>query len=224
MIRSVAVMAIAAAAFLMPSVSLCETPLSYAERSSVSVGASFDVNIPSGSHGMWNPGSGVTISADYVYRLTPRWFLTAGLGGFYRTFGTEYMIQDNSIFEGTVKNIGLRVPLMAGFTAPVSDGVEMSVATGPQLEINLYARESAMPDFVSSTMQPVGASTVNMFKRGFKRVNALWGIALGFTFAEHYYVGLAGNVAFTPLASYGNRDNKIKIRGNSVAVKLCYSF
>lgn len=193
-------------------------------RHTFGASASFDVNIPSGSKGLWATGSGVTVGVDYAYRLTSTWYLATGLGAYYRTFGTDYMVQDNSIYEGTVKNIGLRAPLMVGYEMPIASQVDMSIATGPALEVNLYARESAMPDFNQAGMNPESVGMVNLFKQGFRRVDAIWGIVLGFTFAEHYYVGLAGNVAFTPLAQYGNRDNKLRIRGNSVAIKLCYKF
>lgn len=222
MIRQFAVILLTAATFAF-SAGARTLPDSL-QRSSFSAGASFDVNIPSGSHGLWTTGSGVTAGVDYAYRFTPKWFIATGLKGYYRTFGTEFMIEHNSVFEGTVRNIGLRVPLMAGYSVPLTPQIGMSIATGPVLEVNLYARETAMPDFTAGGSQIVAGTTVDMFKRGFKRVNAIWGIALGFTFAEHYYVGLAGGVAFTPLANYGNHDNKLRIKGNSIAVKLSYTF
>lgn len=192
------------------------------QRNNFAVAASFDVNIPSGSHGTWTTGSGATLGGRYAYRFSDRLFAATGLDVFYRTLGTQYMIADNSLFEGTVRNVGLRIPLMIGYSFDLSRQVAMSIATGPGLEVNLYARESAMPDFNGNTA--VSTGTVNMFNRGFKRVDAIWGIALGFTFAGHYYCGITASAAFTPLAKFGNRDNKLRVRSHTIAVKLSYKF
>ncbi|MDE6288538.1 MAG: PorT family protein [Muribaculaceae bacterium] len=191
-------------------------------RHYLGAGASFDVNIPSGSRGQWSTGSGVTAGVDYAYLFNQHFFGATGLKLYYRTMGINSDPARNDIYEATAKNIGLRIPFMVGYTTPVSENVAMSVATGPELDINLYARQGVMPDFNGGVAMSTG--TVNMFKHGFKHVDAMWGITLGFTFADHYYVGVSGDVAFTPLASYGNGNKQIKVRGNSVAVKLCYIF
>ena len=56
------------------------------------------------------------------------------------------------------------------------------------------------------------------------RVDAQWGFSLNFRFAQSYYVGITGGVAFTPLASFGNKDKKIRIHRNTVAISLGYNF
>lgn len=212
---------IAAACFAL-GLSAQEQGVEPMTRHYLGAGASFDVNIPSGSRGQWSTGSGVTAGVDYAYMFNKNFFGTTGLKLYYRTLGINSDQTGSDIYEATAKNIGLRIPFMVGYTAPVSDQVAMSVATGPELDVNLYARESVMPDFSNGIAVSTGSR--NMFKNGFKHVDALWGITLGFTFADHYYVGVSGDVAFTPLASYGNGDKQIKVRGNSVAVKLCYIF
>lgn len=213
---------IIAAACIALGVQAQEPAAEQLSRHYLGAGASFDVNIPSGSRGQWTTGSGVTAGVDYAYLFNPHFFGATGLKLYYRTMGINSDMVGNDLYEATAKNIGLRIPFMVGYTTPVSDNVAMSVATGPELDVNLYARQGVMPDFSNGVA--VSTGSVNMFKHGFKHVDALWGITLGFTFAEHYYVGVSGDVAFTPLASYGNGDKQIKVRGNSVAVKMCYIF
>ena len=65
---------------------------------------------------------------------------------------------------------------------------------------------------------------VSLLKHGWKRVDAQWGIRLSVTFARHYYVGVTTGVAFTPLAKFGNRDKKIRVYRNTVALSLGYNF
>lgn len=190
---------------------------------SYGVGATFDADIPSGSQGLWKTGSGTTISFDYAYRFNPTWSLQSGIGVYYRTYGTDYPGKDVFRTQGTVKNVGLTIPVMAAYTAPVSTGIDFTAATGPALNINMYAHQSMAPEFTPDGM-PWVPTGVNLFDNGFKHVDAVWKIALGFTFASHYYVGLSGSVGFTPLASFGNHDNKVRVRGNTCAVKLAYIF
>lgn len=116
-------------------------------RHYLGAGASFDVNIPSGSHGQWTTGSGVTAGVDYAYLFNRNFFGATGLKLYYRTMGINSDQVGNDLYEATARNIGLRIPFMVGYTAPVSDNVAMSVATGPELDVNLYARQSVMPDF-----------------------------------------------------------------------------
>lgn len=188
------------------------------------VGAGWDINIPSGSSAHWDTGSGATLTGWGAMALSNKVFVASGLDVFYRTMGTNWITgADEALVEGTVKNVGLRVPLLAGLNLPLSQSVEIDLATGPQIEVNLMARHypDPVPDVLSHNTDN---SSANMFHNGFRRVSGSWRLALGFTFSTHYYVGIDSSVGFTPLASFGNRDNKIRIRGNTVAVKLCYKF
>jgi len=51
-----------------------------------------------------------------------------------------------------------------------------------------------------------------------------WGIRLSVTFAQHYFIGINTGVAFTPFAKFGDRDKKIRIYRNTIAVTLGYNF
>ena len=186
------------------------------------IDGSFELAIPSGSHGQWHTGSGAALVGSYRLPLGSQgWFFRPALGVYYNTMGNDYFYTGDAVYDGTVKNFGIRIPLMAGYTFTPNDNLSLSVATGPWMKINLFARQYGMPD---ATAQPAVPRSVNLFHRGFRRVEALWGISLSATFREHYTVGITTGVAFTPLARYGNRDNKIRIRRNTIALSLGYNF
>jgi len=182
---------------------------------------SYELAIPSGSRGSWDTGSGVSLTGLYNWHFAPRWTFTPALAAYYNTFGADYMTADNTVYDSTVKNFGLRLPLMVGFDVINNESVTFSVATGPWINFNLFARQYAMPDVAAEVPVP---PSINLFSRGFKRVEGLWGLALSVTFSEHYTIGITSSVAFTPLASYGNHDNKLRIRRNTVAISLGYKF
>ena len=98
----------------------------------------------------------------------------------------------------------------------------MAVSTGPWLNINLSARQNLLPNMEAPVAVP--AQKANLFDQGWKRFDAQWGLKLSFTFAESYFVGITTGVAFTPLASFGDKDKKIRIHRNTIAISLGYNF
>ncbi|MDO4320811.1 MAG: outer membrane beta-barrel protein [Bacteroidales bacterium] len=190
-------------------------------ESRAGIDLSYELAIPSGSRGAWDTGSGVTLAGLYKWYFAPRWTFTPALAAYYNTMGADYMVADNTVYDSTIKNFGLRLPLMIGFDVVQNDNLIFTVATGPWVNFNLYARQNAMPDALAEVPVP---PSVNLFNHGFKRVEGLWGIALNATFSDHYTVGITSSVAFTPLANYGNHDNKLRIRRNTIAISLGYKF
>ncbi len=191
------------------------------EVSPFSVSLNYELAIPSGSHGLWDAGSGAVLTGMYKLPLSQKFFFEPGLAAYYNTMGVDYIAEDEAVYEGTVKNIGLRVPLMFGLHLRPSDRFDLDISTGPWLNVNLYARRQAMPDVDAPVPVP---QSINLFRKGFKRVEGLWGLKLSATFKDHYIVGITASTAFTPLASYGNRDNKIRIRRSTVGIMLGYRF
>lgn len=182
---------------------------------------SYELAIPSGSHGLWDTGSGVALTGTYAWHPAPRWTLMPGIAAYYNTMGADYMYADHAVYDSTVKNFGLRIPLMAAYDIVDNETFKFMVATGPWLNINMYARQYAMPDVGAAVPTP---PSINLFGNGFKRVEGLWGLVLSATFHDHYTIGITSSVAFTPLASYGNHDNKIRIRRHTLAISLGYKF
>lgn len=186
-----------------------------------SVDLSYELTIPSGSKGWLSTGSGAFLSARYKLPLSSRFYFEPGIGGYYSTMGSDYMQVDNFVYQGTLKNIGIRIPLMVGYEFEASPSLHMSVATGPMLNVNVYMREQAMPAAQAPVREP---QSINLFSRGFRRVEGLWGLQLSFTFREHYVAGITASTAFTPLARFGNHDNKLRIRRSTLGIMLGYRF
>lgn len=189
------------------------------------VSAAWELSVPLGSHGLWNTGSGAVITAHYALPIAEHWSFVPALGVYYSTMGTDfpyaYPAGGGATYDGTVKNAGIRLPLSIAYTFTPTEDVRVGIATGPWLNFNIFARNYAMPAPQAEVVMP---RSINLFNTGFKRVEALWGLVLSVTFKEHYTVGITTGVGFTPLASFGNRDNKIRIRRYTVGLSLGYKF
>lgn len=182
----------------------------------------FELAIPSGSHGQWHPGSGAALTASYTLPLGAAcWYALPALGVYYNTLGNDYFRADDAIYDGTIKNMGLRIPLMVGYRMQPSATVALDIATGPWLNVNLWSRQYGMPDPGAPVAVP---RSVNLLRHGFRHVEALWGLRLSATFSDHYVVGITASTAFSPMAKYGNRDNKIKVYRSTISLALGYKF
>lgn len=191
-------------------------------RSGLGANLSFELTTPTGSHGRWSTGSGADVTIDYTFHLTPNWFVTPGIGGYYNTMGADFSPADNSITDGTVKNFGLRVPVMAGYSIDLSDNIALSFATGPQLNFNIYAREFSAPDFTNNIIRT--GKPADLFDYGFNRVDLQWGFFCGITYKQHYRIGLRGAAGITRTASINDGARHLDIRRNNLALVLSYKF
>lgn len=180
-----------------------------------------ELAIPSGSHGQWHTGSGAVLTGHYTLPLGARWYLEPALAVYYNTLGNDYMYSDGYIYDGTVKNVGLRVPLTVGYRLDVSETFTLDLATGPWLNVNVFARQYGMPD--TGAEEPVPHS-VNLFRHGFRYAELLWGLRLSATFSEHYVVGFSAGIGLTPMAKSVIQDHTRHIRRNTVALLLGYKF
>lgn len=190
-------------------------------RSGFSTHLAFELTTPTGSHGRWTTGGGATLSLNYTYYFTQRWFISPAMAAFYSTMGTDFIPEYEHVYEGTVKNYGVRIPVQGGYFIDLPFDLSLSLATGPQLNVNIYAKEHPSPDFGAEYIEP---DPINLFGRGFHRMDMQWGFFAGLTYKEHYCLGLAGAVGLTPAASMSCGARKLDIRRNNVAFMLIYKF
>lgn len=199
--------------------------LAGAQESKVTWGArlSMDISFPSGDSNPYKVGSGFSAGAVADVSLPGRFFFEPGLMFYYTAMSSKnLMALDGFYYQGAAKAAGFRVPLMVGYNFDVAEEWRMSVSTGPYINLNLYAQQKVDPNLGAPI--PVPDKKISLFDHGWKRVDAGWNINLGTTFANCYYVGVSGGVNFTPLASYGNTDKKIRIHRSTIAITLGYNF
>lgn len=64
----------------------------------------------------------------------------------------------------------------------------------------------------------------DLFSKEWKKADVQWRFCLTMTFRKHYHIGISGGASRTPLAQYGNKDKKIRIHRNIVAIAFGYDF
>lgn len=185
---------------------------------------SMDVTIPGGGRSVYDTGAGFSLGGIARISLAKGFYLEPGLFFYYTGMSSKGLVTfDNEYYyEDAAKYYGLRIPLLAGYKFSISPQLDMSVATGPYLNVNLYARQQLSPNLEAP--DPLPDKKINLFNHGWKHVDAGWAIRLSMTFAHDYYVGITTGIAFTPLARYGDKDKKIRIHRNTIAISLGYNF
>ncbi len=182
-----------------------------------------EVTVPGGGRSYFKTGSGFTVGGVYKLPIKNNFYFEPGLMFHYTGMSSKELIAfDDNYYQGGMKEYGLRIPLNFGYTFHPNDMWDIDLYTGPWINFNINASQTLDPNF--SAPEPLPDKTINLLKHGWKRVDAMWGFGLSFTFAENYHIGISGGVGFTPLAKYGNRDKKIRIHRNTVAISLGYNF
>ena len=121
------------------------------------VRAAFDVNLPSRvrlndyySDKMFRAGTGGALGAVCNIYLGHKFYLEPGISLFYDTYSyKDLLIEENGYQERdpSVYKIGIRVPIVAGYSFSVSDRLSIAPFTGPELsyafagDIKLHDKE-----------------------------------------------------------------------------------
>ena len=173
--------------------------------------------------------NGIGFSAGFIYNIpvVANFYIEPGVSYYYNATGfKDVKVGDINISEGTmehasVRQMGMRVPLMFGYHFDFTPDVNLAIFTGPELDVG-----------ISSDTYLTGKGLLSSFHRapsnysdraiGFKRnrVDCSWKFGVGFNFVKNYYVGIEGAVG---LADRAKGDN-ISFHENRVGVTLGYNF
>ncbi len=175
-----------------------------------------DITSTSGADDLYNNGAGFTIGAVYNIPLWQNLYFEPGLSIFYDTFGMEIQYDPTPMMlNGSIRNFGMRIPLVAGYNFDFTDNLRIAPFTGPQINFNITAKEHW--DEINGQETPTGGSIFGV--GGFKRIDLQWVIGVGVTYGK-YYVSLSGGIGLTKA-----RDIKFdNFRRNTVNISLGYNF
>ena len=211
-------------ALLLVCIMTATAAAAQAERSYFGARLGMNVTFPTGSENTYGTGAGFHAGVIYHRALRNHIFVEPGLFYSQASMSNRHPFEyDNFMFNGTATTYSLHIPVYVGYTFHPSENFALDLSTGPALNINLAARQGFDPNF-DAPMPIPSKKRIDMLQHGWKRVDGLWGIKLSMNFSDSYYLGISGEVSFTPLARYGNGDKKIKIHRNSVAITFGYNF
>ena len=114
------------------------------DRNHWTVTVTYDASIPgkwklaNGSFGMFKPGSGISVGADYMWLFGKNFFFEPGAHFFidnYRydniTIGTGTPSEPSKTYDPPVRKTGLRIPLSAGYKFDIFKRGSLFLSTGP---------------------------------------------------------------------------------------------
>ncbi len=191
-------------------------------RNGWSAQITFELTTPAGGQGHLSMGGGVSATLAYTFSLADRWFISPGAGAFFNTFGTDFIPEYGNKYEGTVKNFGLRLPVYAGPIFRLSDDFELTVASGPNINISFYAKEFAAPNYSADIADL--EKLVNLMGKGFNRIDMQWGLLASLTYKTHYSIGISASAGLTDAAVISDGPCSLHIRRNNLAFTMSYKF
>lgn len=183
---------------------------------------SLDISSTADGNDSYSNGAGFSIGAVYNIPLYKNLYFEPGLSIFYDTFGTEALALDTEglpigTVDGSIRNFGFRIPIVAGYHFDFTDDMQFSVFTGPQINLSLTAKEH----FPGQSYSIFG-------DQGFKHIDLQWALGVGLTW-QKYYISLSGGIGMTKARDWKVRaDNNTYIvdsfRRNNFSITIGYNF
>ena len=181
------------------------------------VKASFDINKPgkwkTGDYStrLYTSGLGFSVGGVYSHYFNDNFFLEPALSIFYDTYGCDFIIgegADQNYSPGIYK-VGLRVPLVLGYTFDITDDFAMSVFTGPELNYAFAGgyrwKHRSITDL---------ADELHLFGKdgAERRISCAWKGGIGFPFSDwrvdfEAAVGISDILPHTPSC----RENRFSL-------------
>lgn len=135
-------------------------------------------------------GSGVSAGAFYDVPVCKNIFVEPGVSYFYTTVTTSVsgpdVIGAPTLADGTLRNMGLRIPVYFGYKFDLVDDISLSVVTGPQMNIGLSLEEHHEKGTIKS-----------LYDKGWNRIDAQWHLGLRFHYLDNFIAELGGGLGMT---------------------------
>lgn len=194
------------------------------DRNHWTVTVTYDASIPgkwklaNGSFGMFKPGSGISVGADYMWLFGKNFFFEPGAHFFidnYRydniTIGTGTPSEPSKTYDPPVRKTGLRIPLSAGYKFDIFKRGSLFLSTGPEAIIGFSARTKVDEDQTEIFEE-------NMYKTLMRRFDLAWDIRAA-VIIDRFRVDITG--------AFGMLDvikTDVKMHEYRVSVGLGYVF
>jgi len=176
--------------------------------------AAFDVNIPgdwhndSGSVKMYKTGYGATVGGVCNVYIGHGFYIEPGVSLFYDSYsyvdltilGEESQIESPSLYK-----LGVRIPVLVGYSFNLGERLSMSVYTGPEVSYAFAGKikENIIPD------DPI---ELNLFD-GHRRFDCAWKAGVGFP-VKNFLISVDAAIGVSDLlkgSSFSFRENRVSI-------------
>ena len=189
----------------------------------VGVRATLDIPCPGdvkvGDHKSEVYKNGVGVSGGFIVNvpLVANLYVEPGLNFYYNANG--YKKTPDDVLHHSVRESGMRVPVVLGYHFDFTPDVNLAVFVGPELQVGF-----SCDDYYTATNNGKHFAR-NMYSDGYgtnqrNRVSCNLKFGVGFNFCQNYYAGVEGSVGLTNLSAYDG----VHYKQNRVGVTLGYNF
>ncbi len=244
-LKNIAIAAVAAAApAAVSAASLAvDNPDNHAY---LGVRAAVDVSSAANGGAYYSSKAGFSVGGIYNLPIVANFYFEPGLSLFYDTFGTMHFQSEEIMptpdtgaitggtaepvepeevlykVDGSMRNLGFRVPLKFGYHFDFAEDLKVHVFTGPQVNLSLMARYH-QGAYITPSGHRVASHSESIFGTGgFKHVDFQWNFGAGLQYGD-YYVAVEGSLGITRMkdaADYLVRD----LRRDLFTITLGYNF
>lgn len=173
--------------------------------------AGLDISCPSDTY-YYNVGAGGFVGGVFNVPVVSNFFIEPGITLYYDTWSPDSGGPVNDYEGDSYRQFGMRVPLMLGYHYPINQYVDLSIFSGPMLDVG----------FSSEYHDDTLATNTSMYKdrEGFNRVNCSWNVGLGVSVYDVYFsvTGAFGMTNMNKRSPYSNWNM------NTVSIAVGYNF
>lgn len=173
-------------------------------------------------------GSGFSIGAIYNQPLVANLYIEPGVTlaytteSFHQGHGDFPEFHDKLMKHSSQRKFSVEVPVQFGYHFDFTPDISLSVSTGPVLKLGL------VNDYYFTTEEIAGqkihkSGSVYGENGYMRRVDCAWRFGVGFNIAQHYYVGINGDLGLANMLKDTN-DGSVTLHENAFNVTLGYNF
>lgn len=174
----------------------------------------------------FNHGAGLSVGAVYNYPVVANFYVEPGVSLYYDTYAINHEVFDDvvDVKHASLRQFGLKVPVMLGYHFDFSPKFNLGVFTGPELNVGFsndeYVTTSAQVE-PGVKVEVHSAPSVYGDNGYMNRVDCGWKIGVGANICKNYYVSLSGTIGMTNvLKNY----NGATMHNNGFQLTLGYNF
>lgn len=183
------------------------------------------IETPVGKSEMFKNGGGFSVGVIYNIPVVANFTIEPGLNFYYNATGLKDFklgsIKPDLFEHASMRETGVRVPVMLGYHFDFTNDVNLAIFTGPELQVGISN------DMYLTTKEVAGRS-IHTAPSNYgdnaitemNRVGCNWKFGVGFNIARNYYIGVEGAVGLTDMA----KDDNITFKQNRVNFTLGYNF